>query len=146
MNGTRLPLPGKENIPGLGRELSPEKQDIGFIARSVFGLLHHAQNSSLGDLYDLYIVLALSHQKSEGSAVGATPRGLNLFSISEMTGVPRETVRRRLNRLIEQGFAQVSDERTYVLVRSPPGFDAALANLSNRLRASTPRSSGDCAA
>jgi len=91
------------------------------------------KSGSLGDLYNLYILLALAHQE-EASSFEPPARGLNLFSISEMTGVPRETVRRRLKVLIEAGYVSEGVDRTYVLKDLPRELKSALDNLGSRLQ------------
>jgi DNA-binding transcriptional ArsR family regulator len=101
--------------------------------KAVFSLLHTVKSGSLGDLYNLYILLALAHQE-EASSFEPPARGLNLFSISEMTGVPRETVRRRLKVLIEAGYVSEGVDRTYVLKDLPRELKSALDNLGSRLQ------------
>ena len=44
--------------------------------------------------------------------------GINAMSISEITGIPRATVIRKLNRLIKENFLQIDDKKHY----SPTGF------------------------
>ena len=86
--------------------------------RCAFGFLNTAHMSSLKDIYCVYVILALGLVCEAGGADGDgdVPGGLNLLTIAEITGVPRETVRRKLKTLISSGLVVQEEDRTYRLV------------------------------
>ena len=59
-------------------------------------------------------------------------RGVNAFSIAEATGIPRETVRRKLKELVSRGVVMEKERGRYIMT---PGFvqrpenDAALQQV-----------------
>ncbi|MGB5078186.1 MAG: hypothetical protein WBO17_11960 [Sphingorhabdus sp.] len=79
-----------------------------------------------GDL-DLFLVLTIIGERTftarnvpkemdlddfrEGTVKSVTPAAINLQSISEYSGIPRETVRRKIDRLIEKGWVERNDRR-----------------------------------
>jgi hypothetical protein len=56
--------------------------------------------------------------------VGDRQRGCNALSIAEATGLPRETVRRKMNKLVEAGFLVRRSPGDYImqpgLIQTPP--------------------------
>ena len=87
-----------------------ESKNIRREVRQVFDILDRTRNSGYKDLYNLHIVLSLwpTQDSIDIAAV-------NLFSISQITGIPRETVRRRMADLIELGDVRRTDGGNYVL-------------------------------
>ena len=62
--------------------------------------------------------------------------GVNAMSISDITGIPRATVIRKLNKLIKENFLQIDDKKHYSLsgVHQKKILDVqknTLNNLSN---------------
>lgn len=51
---------------------------------------------------------------------------LTATALSEMSGVPRETVRRKLKHLQHQGYLQRGDDGAYIMDRYWPDFDIVL--------------------
>ncbi|MDB5440077.1 MAG: hypothetical protein JWM33_2504 [Caulobacteraceae bacterium] len=45
------------------------------------------------------------------------PRGMNAMSLAEICGIPRETARRKLRRLIERDFVAVGPDGLYYLAK-----------------------------
>ena len=87
--------------------------------RRAFRFLNLAQNSSLNDLYCVYIVLALGlAQRTPPGKAPEQDAGLNLLTVAEMTGIPRETARRKIHRLIESGFVVRHPSGEYGLTSS----------------------------
>lgn len=110
----------------------------------LFEILRQVRSTHHGDLEEYLIlyslVLADTYEKQvRPIPEGAAPRrhGLNLLSVSEITGIPRETVRRKIARLIEAGsvgrsdglYRYVGDDRsddiTTRIFRDLPSFRAA---------------------
>ena len=85
--------------------------------KEIFKFLQAAHQSNLEDLYCVYILFSfsLSLRSAEQSASGATPQGLNTLSIAEITGIPRETVRRKLKILMEKELIVQGPTKTYLL-------------------------------
>jgi len=82
----------------------------------LFEILRQVRSTHHGDLEEYLIlyslVLADTYDKQvRPIADGASSRrqGLNLLSVSEITGIPRETVRRKMVRLIAAGSVARSD-------------------------------------
>jgi len=91
-----------------------------------------------GDL-DLFLVLAIIGERTfpahkapgamshaeflEGSVSDLAPAAINLQSIADYSGIPRETVRRKVETLIEKGWV-MRDQRKFVTAT-----DQAKANL-----------------
>jgi DNA-binding IclR family transcriptional regulator len=67
----------------------------------------------------------------DGMRVALRPLGLNLLKLSEMTGIPRETVRRRLKSLIDLGLVATGRERTYLLTGKAAFLKGILSNLTH---------------
>jgi hypothetical protein len=91
------------------------------LKRSAFKFLHDAHSTGSMDIYCTYIMLALfldSPSRDPNSA--SQQRGLNLFSIAAMTNIPRETVRRKIKRLVIDGCVRETGNKTYEL--SDPGI------------------------
>ena len=69
-------------------------------------------------------------------------RGVNAFSIAEATGIPRETVRRKLKELVARGVLMEKERGRYVMA---PGFlqkpenDAALQQVLGHFAAAHER-------
>lgn len=77
------------------------------------------------------------------TVVGDRQRGCNALSIAEATGLPRETVRRKMNRLVEMGILARRGVGDYVwqpgVLQSPP-----YRQLLEELSAETARLLNDC--
>ena len=75
--------------------------------------------------------------------VGDRQRGCNALSIAEATGLPRETVRRKMKRLVEAGFLVRRGTGDYImqpgLVQTPP-----YRQMLNEASAHTLRFVNDC--
>lgn len=108
--------------------------------KAVFGFLNFVHTSEINDLYNLYIMLALAYVDPKWNARADRdafrPIGLNLLKISEMTGIPRETVRRRLKSLLGANLVVEGRERTYLLAREHALLTGAISTLSNSFLAS----------
>jgi hypothetical protein len=60
------------------------------------------------DQYLIHVVFMLAqHDRSPGGG------GLNVFSVAEITGIPRETVRRKLVAMAARGEVQRHDDGLY---------------------------------
>ena len=82
----------------------------------LFEILRQVRSTHHGDLEEYLIlyslVLADTYDKQLRTASGGEPprrQGLNLLSVSEITGIPRETVRRKIVKLIDAGSVARSD-------------------------------------
>ncbi|MGA0599563.1 hypothetical protein ACO2Q3_02545 [Caulobacter sp. KR2-114] len=87
------------------------------------------------DQYLIYMVFMLAeHGQARAAAqVSAAPaRGLNAFSIAEITGIPRETVRRKLAALTARGEVRRSEDGLYHVgpAASLDGFFHDLSRLA----------------
>ena len=87
-------------------------------------------------LYLVFLLAELSQQiaASEAEARGARPptqrpRGLNALSIAEITRVPRETTRRKLQALLDRGYLVRGPDGLYYLGEEY-GMDAFFFDLS----------------
>jgi hypothetical protein len=68
------------------------------------------------DQYLLYLVFILSEISASGNGGSiAKRRGLNALSLSEITQIPRETARRKLLALAEDGYLRRDSEGLYYL-------------------------------
>ncbi len=68
------------------------------------------------DQYLLYLVFILSEISGSGNGGGAARRrGLNALSLSEITQIPRETARRKLLALADEGYLKRDAEGLYYL-------------------------------
>ncbi len=86
--------------------------------KTAFSLLETANRSSCGDVYGFHILIALGLNLPAAWTPGhdcETSHGLSAMSISQMTGIPRETVRRKLKALLEAGLIVPSTGKTYRL-------------------------------
>jgi len=97
-------------------------------AAALTGYLVECRKACDGDL-DLFLVMAIigertfsarnapdamSHEQFLSGKVGdVAPLAINLQSIADYSGIPRETVRRKVERLIEKGWVE-RDERRFV--------------------------------
>lgn len=92
-----------------------------------------------GDLDDLMVLAMLgqrdakSRQDGDARQAGATEH-LSALRISDATGIPRESVRRKLNRLAARGWVAHDPERGWVLVGSvnEPTAKIDLADFDRR--------------
>lgn len=84
-----------------------------------------------GDI-ELYLVLNMidhytgnqQRHDSEGAyflkSLPLSVKRLNTTTLSKISGIPRETVRRKINKLIELGFVQLTGKKyEYKLIRQP---------------------------
>lgn len=125
-----------------------EKFDEAYI-RANFGLIWPRHVESLtrfliecrrhfdGDL-DMFLVLAVIGDRSFAASRASAeltypelldvnrkptePEALNVFSISQFSGIPRETVRRKVNQLIEKGWVE-RDEQGFVRATRKAAID-----------------------
>jgi hypothetical protein len=73
------------------------------------------------DQYLIYLVFLLNDLSREISAKGLPPgrqpvaRGLNALSIAEITGIARETARRKLQMLVAEGYVERACDGLYYL-------------------------------
>lgn len=73
------------------------------------------------DQYLIYLVFLLNDLSreisSKGRVAGRRPeaRGLNALSIAEITGIPRETARRKLQMLVAEGYVDRAVDGLYYL-------------------------------
>lgn len=67
------------------------------------------------DQYLLYLVFILSEISSAGNGAAGKRRGLNALSLSEITQIPRETARRKLLALADDGYLRRDAEGLYYL-------------------------------
>ena len=87
------------------------------------------------DLYLIYLnfmLAELSQVVAHTDAVGRgntppewSPRGMNALSLAEITGVPRETTRRKLQHLVEAGYLRRGDDGLFYL-GGKPGLDFSI--------------------
>lgn len=114
---------------------------------SLTRFLIECRKSFGGDL-DLFLVLAVIGERTysqqhadpamtyddfrDGRASGTRPRNINLRSIAEFSGIPRETVRRKIADLTERGW----------IVRTEDGNLAATHKASTDLQPLTLESIG----
>jgi len=72
------------------------------------------------------------------TVVGDRQRGCNALSIAEATGLPRETVRRKMKRLVEAGFLERRGASDYImrpgLIQTPPYRDMLHEATAHTLR------------
>lgn len=54
----------------------------------------------------------------EGKRAVGIPRRINTQSVADSTGIPRETVRRKIRRLIERGWVQKNEDGTLEVTES----------------------------
>jgi hypothetical protein len=90
------------------------------------------------DLYLIYLVFLLAELSrviahGEARAAGArtrfeAPRGLNALSIAEITRIPRESARRKLQRLVALGYVRRAEDGLYFL-GDRYGLDAFFCDL-----------------
>jgi len=64
------------------------------------------------DQYLIYVVFMLA-EHGRPSNDGAAARGMNVFSVAEITGIPRETVRRKLAVMAARGEVRRADDGLY---------------------------------
>jgi hypothetical protein len=65
--------------------------------------------------------LARAEAAQRGRSVGGGPVGLNALSLSEITGIPRETARRKLKQLGDAGMLRQGADGLHYLVGPYPG-------------------------
>lgn len=93
--------------------------------RKLVSILIHLRGEFRGDLelYIIYFIVAIndgantlrSHRIARSAAARPNARGINALSISEITGIPRETVRRKLKILGSHGYVlRKSDQLHYL--------------------------------
>jgi hypothetical protein len=92
-----------------------------------------------GDL-DQYLLLLVFMQAEMSRTLGMLesaarnmaafhePRGMNAMSLAEICGIPRETARRKLRRLIERDFVTVGPDGLYYLAK-PFSFEDLLHDI-----------------
>ena len=76
------------------------------LVKVVFEFLQSAHKSHLADLYCIYVLFAFSlslNFDAEANDI-TSQQGLNTLSIAEITGIPRETVRRKLKVLLDKNL------------------------------------------
>jgi len=105
--------------------LSHLQQDaLGFFYRwggALSSTLTHIRSRFQGDLdqYLIYLVFLLDDLSQElrarASGRDAPPRGLNALSIAEVTEIPRETARRKLQILLAERYLERGDDGLYYL-------------------------------
>jgi hypothetical protein len=88
--------------------------------RRLFESLLQVRRLHNGDLEEYLILYALvltatydRLERPDVVGVGCEAKGLNLLSISEITGVPRETARRKIYRLMQAGSVLKCDDGLY---------------------------------
>lgn len=91
------------------------------------------------DQYLLYLIFLLAElsqivSRSEAEARGGrispwTPRGMNALSLADITRIPRETARRKLQLLVAGGYLQRGEDGLYYLGEEY-GMDAFFADLA----------------
>ncbi|MDX5330039.1 MAG: hypothetical protein LPK04_02450, partial [Caulobacteraceae bacterium] len=82
------------------------------------------------DQYVLYVTFLLSELSQSLNAEGQprTSRGLNALSLSEITGIPRESARRKLLILAANGYLQRNPDGLFTL-GDRYGLDAFFSEL-----------------
>jgi biotin operon repressor len=87
--------------------------------RKAFAFLHDAHSIAFKDIYLAYVLIALGLGTTQGSDSAAQAAkagsGVNLLSLAEITGIPRETVRRKVRELISQGLVLQDKGGGYLL-------------------------------
>ena len=89
-------------------------QNVGW---KLFDVLRQVRTTHHGDLEEYLILYALiladTYEKQAGSLAESETTahrgGVNLLSVAEMTGIPRETVRRKIVKLIAAGSVARDD-------------------------------------
>ena len=94
-------------------------------------LLFKAETAWDGDLYDFYLLLALAEleRMSDGHDAPELEKGFGPTILARTTGIARETVRRRLERLGALGYVIEAERCGYRFVRLPAVLDAALLRV-----------------
>lgn len=90
------------------------------VGRKLFEILRNIRTQHRGDFEEYLILFSLLlasdyHQMSarrstSGKPALHRPHGINLLSISEITGIPRETVRRKVGKLVSDGSITRGDD------------------------------------
>lgn len=90
------------------------------VGRQLFEILRNIRAQHGGDFEEYLILFSLLlasdyHQMSMRRGVAEKPllhrpHGINLLSISEITGIPRETVRRKVGKLVTEGSITRGDD------------------------------------
>jgi hypothetical protein len=81
------------------------------------------------DRYLIHMVCMLAEHGRRRRAAPSNAPGLNAFSLAEITGIPRETVRRKLRGMIEDGLIRRGGDGLYY-----PGPEASLERFHLDLR------------
>lgn len=90
------------------------------VSRKLFDILRNIRTKHGGDFEEYLILYALfltsdyhrmmtSYQHS-GNTLKRRPQGVNLLSISDITNIPRETVRRKVAKLVAEGSITRGDD------------------------------------
>lgn len=122
------------------RRLPANTQWTRDVVRSAFHFINDAKSLVGGDVDRLHILLAFGlTQACEPASQGAPNSDgvyLNALSISQMTNIPRETVRRKLKEMVSEGMMIQDAERGYSL--SEPSLVFHLAEPLYRIGATSP--------
>lgn len=79
------------------------------------GHLLDASNAFQGDLTELVVMATVGQAHIRGDELGHTHTLINATSISEITGIPRQTVRRKLQALEKRGWVEQTDNKGWRL-------------------------------
>lgn len=79
------------------------------------GNLLDASKAFQGDLTELVVMATVGQAHIRGDELGHTHAPINATSISEITGIPRQTVRRKLQTLEKRGWVQQTDNKGWQL-------------------------------
>ncbi len=85
-------------------EVSALSQRVGKILRS-FG---HARRRDHMSADEVLIFLALGHLGQTASSIGVSIRPVTNLDLAEMLHIPKETVRRKISRLVEMQLAEAT--------------------------------------
>lgn len=76
------------------------------------------------------------NRELSSSAVKELLRGCNAYSISQSSGVPRETVRRKVKKLVEMGYVEINEKNHIFITQLPKDnlTEFSIETLNNFLK------------